>query len=283
MTPIGDAERRRFESDGFLVFERLIDDCAVRELGAAYDQILRRDVAAIGDRLLGGITRQVMMPCLSHPAFDRNPALDAAAEIAERLVGAAPVRTFDMLIYKPPGHPHETPWHQDMSYLEMPVAPAGTAIPLDTLQFWVALDDADAENGCMHFLPGYQTRPLLPHRIASGDPNDDARLLEIVDAPRQLDLSKVVAAPLRAGGATARRTTRRPTAPPTGRAAPSSSTWLRNRSSRGPSRAWPLACRAPPSRSRGGRARPSAARDEIPSGTFPARRVYPDAPGCRLR
>jgi Phytanoyl-CoA dioxygenase (PhyH) len=202
MTPIGDEERRRFETDGFLVFERLIDDGAVRELGAAYDQILERDVAAIGDRLLGGITRQVMMPCLSHPAFDRNPALDAAAEIAERLVGAAPVRTFDMLIYKPPGHPHETPWHQDMSYLEMPVAPAGTAIPLDTLQFWVALDDADVENGCMHFLPGYHTQPLLPHRIAAGDPSDDARLLEIVDAPRHLDLSKVVAAPLRAGGAT---------------------------------------------------------------------------------
>jgi len=202
MTAIGEAERRRFDEDGFLVFERLIGEDAVRELRGAYDRILEREVAALGDRLLGGITRQVMMPCLTHPAFDRNPALDAAAEIAEALLGAAPVRTFDMLIYKPPGHPHETPWHQDMSYLEMPVARAGTAIPLDTLQFWVALDDVDAENGCMHFLPGYQRRPMLEHRVASGDPNDDGRLLEIVDAPKHLDLSKGVAAPLRAGGAT---------------------------------------------------------------------------------
>jgi hypothetical protein len=168
-----DAEQlRRWDRDGFVVIERLIGDAALAELREAYDAILSRRVAAGGDRMLGGLTRQVMMACTAHPAFHRNEALDAAAEIAEQLLGGEPpVRTFDMLIDKPPGHPHPTPWHQDMSYAAMPFAPEGAAIPLDTLQFWVALDDVDP-------------------------------VLELVDAERQVDLSRAVAAPLRAGGAT---------------------------------------------------------------------------------
>ena len=199
---LSDSQLRAWDRDGFVVIERLIDDAALAELREAYDAILSRRVAAAGDRMLGGITRQVMMACTAHPAFHQNDALEEAAEIAEQLLGAAPIRTFDMLIDKPPGHPHATPWHQDMSYAGFPFAPEGAHIPLETLQFWVALDDVDAANGCMHFLPGQHKAPLLAHRVASGDPDDDSRLLELVDAERQLDLSRAVAAPLRAGGAT---------------------------------------------------------------------------------
>jgi hypothetical protein len=49
--------------------------------------------------------------------------------------------------------------------------PAGRRIPLETVQFWVAMDDV-------------------------------GRLLALVDAASQLDLDAVVPAPLRAGGAT---------------------------------------------------------------------------------
>jgi ectoine hydroxylase-related dioxygenase (phytanoyl-CoA dioxygenase family) len=195
-------QQQAWQRDGFVVIERLIGEAALASLRAAYDDILSRRVPAAGDRMLGGITRQVMMACTAHPAFRQNEALDEAAEIAEQLLGEPPARTFDMLIDKPPGHPHATPWHQDMSYAGFPLAPAGAAIPLETIQFWVALDDVDAENGCMHFLPGHHTRPLLAHRVAAGLPSEDSRLLELVDAERQVDLSRAVAAPLRAGGAT---------------------------------------------------------------------------------
>ena len=199
---LSEEQEQAWRRDGFVVIERLIDPDALEGLREAYDAILSRQVVAAGDRWLGGITRQVMLACAAHPAFHQNDALDAAAEIAEQLLGAPPVRTFDMLIDKPPGHPHATPWHQDMSYAGVPFTPAGAHIPLETIQFWVALDDVDAENGCMHFLPGYYERPLLAHRVASGDPSDDSRLLALVDPERQLDLSRAVAAPLRAGGAT---------------------------------------------------------------------------------
>lgn len=195
-----DEQQSRYQRDGFLAIEELVDRETLETLRAAYDDVLAADSA--GDRMLGGITRQVMMPSTAHPAFDANPAVVAATEIAEHVFGTRAFRFFDMLIYKPAGHPHETPWHQDMSYAEMPVAPAGQPIPLDTIQFWVALDDVDEENGCMHFVPGVHEDPLLEHLVASGDPNEPSRLLALVDPQNQVDLATVVPAPLRAGGAT---------------------------------------------------------------------------------
>jgi ectoine hydroxylase-related dioxygenase (phytanoyl-CoA dioxygenase family) len=197
-----DEQRTRYEQDGFLAIERLVDEDTLQALRDAYDDVLERDVPARGDRMLGGITRQVMMPSTAHPVFDANPAIDEATEIATDVFGTAAVRFFDMLIFKPAGHPHETPWHQDMAYADMPTAPAGRTIPLETIQFWVALDDVDEVNGCMHFVPGAHLEPLLEHVVAGGEPDDPARLLALTDAPRQLDLERVVPAPLRAGGAT---------------------------------------------------------------------------------
>ncbi|HEY3143319.1 MAG TPA: phytanoyl-CoA dioxygenase family protein [Acidimicrobiales bacterium] len=197
-----DEQVRRFDEDGFLIVDRLIDDDTVAELRTAYDAILAKDVEAAGDSMLGGITRQVMMACFAHPVFNANPALDVAVEMSQQLFGTEMTRLFDMLIYKPPGHPHPTPWHQDMAYAGQPVSRPGIPIPLSTVQFWIALDDVDEENGCMHFLPGYHTKPLMEHRVASGDPDDRARLLALVDPESQVDLARAVAAPLRPGGCT---------------------------------------------------------------------------------
>ncbi len=37
------------------------------ELRAAYDELLRGDIRAEGDRQLGGVTRQIMRPHNAHP------------------------------------------------------------------------------------------------------------------------------------------------------------------------------------------------------------------------
>jgi ectoine hydroxylase-related dioxygenase (phytanoyl-CoA dioxygenase family) len=190
-----------YQRAGFYVLDRLVDDDALAELRAAYDEVLHDTDAGGAKYLLGGVTKQVMMPSLLHPVFAHNRAVEAGMALVADLLDD-PVLSFDMLIYKPPSHPHETPWHQDMAYCDTPFAAAGTPIPLQKIQFWVALDDVDAENGCMHFVPGLHTQPLLAHLVASGDPHDDRRLLALTDPESQLDLSQAVAAPLRAGGAT---------------------------------------------------------------------------------
>jgi len=195
----------RFRRDGFLAIPRLTDAATVEAIGAVYDDMLAGaiDVRAT-DNPLGRITRQIMVPSAYHPIFRANPALDAAREIAAALLGVPePKPVFDMLIYKEPGQVAETPWHQDFSYSQMPHAPAGAAIPADeVVQFWLALDDVDEENGCMHFVPGEHRAPMREHFVASGEPDYSQRLLAIRDAEAALDLSRAVACPLKAGGAT---------------------------------------------------------------------------------
>lgn len=197
------ADAARFCRDGYLAIEDFVSPELLGQLRQAYDGIIDGTTVARGDRLLGGLTRQVMLPCRAHPLFDRNEAVYRGIQVARILLGTDAVRrSFDMLIYKPPGHPHATPWHQDLSYARQPFAAAGTPIPHTSLQFWIALDDVDAENGCMHFASGPYSATLLEHRVAAGDPADDGRLLELVDAERQLQGARIDAVPLRAGSAT---------------------------------------------------------------------------------
>ncbi|MGC1678498.1 MAG: phytanoyl-CoA dioxygenase family protein [Candidatus Binataceae bacterium] len=195
----------KFRADGFLAFEQLADRATVTELGALYDRFLSGAIdCSPTDRQLGRVTRQIMVPSRYHPSFVRNQALDNAREISRALLEVDdPEFVFDMLIYKPPGHPAATAWHQDMSYAYAPFARAGIRVPQSAIvQFWVALDDVDIENGCMHFIPGHHREPLLQHYVASGEPTDDARMLAIADPEKVLDLKRAVACPLRAGGAT---------------------------------------------------------------------------------
>ncbi|HXQ12830.1 MAG TPA: phytanoyl-CoA dioxygenase family protein [Caulobacteraceae bacterium] len=195
----------RFERDGFLAIERLVEPEALAELAEVYDAILDRRIdCGPTDELLGCITRQIMFPNWYHPIFTENAAYLNGKAVAARLLGVdEPVPVFQMLIYKEPGQLATTPWHQDFSYTKMPFARAGSRIPYDeVLQFWVPLDDADEENGCMHFVPGEHDKPMREHYVFAGEPDYSQRLLAIRDPETALDLSKAVACPLKVGGAT---------------------------------------------------------------------------------
>ncbi|RHW18861.1 hypothetical protein D1610_01555 [Sphingomonas gilva] len=198
-------DTERFRRDGFLCFPRLADDATVAEIAGVYDAMLSGEIdVSPTDNPLGMTTRQIMIPSTYHPVFRDNAALDAGRGIARQLLGVDdPKPVFDMLIYKEPGQLATTPWHQDFSYKEMPFTPAGTDIPSDQyVQFWLALDDVDEANGCMHFIAGQHRQPLLEHYIAGGDADYSQRLLAIRDAEAVLDLDQAVACPLKAGGAT---------------------------------------------------------------------------------
>lgn len=203
--PIAATEVDLFKRDGFLAIPQLADAKTVAALGEVYDAMLEGEIDVTPtDNPLGMITRQIMMPSAYHEIFRSNPALDAAREIAKELLETdTPLPVFDMLIYKEPGQTATTPWHQDFSYSVMPLAPAGVAIPSNEyVQFWLALDDVDERNGCMHFIPSAHTSPMLEHYIAGGAIDYSQRLLAIREPESALDLSTAVACPLKAGGAT---------------------------------------------------------------------------------
>lgn len=88
-----------------------------------------------------------------------NPAFTMPA--CELLGG--PVRFWhDQLFCKPARHGGVVAWHQDYSYWTR-------TEPLAHLTCWIGLDDADRENGCLHYVPGSHLWPDLPITGLTGD------------------------------------------------------------------------------------------------------------------
>ena len=191
-----------FQKNGFTQLPSLVCDEDLDELRTVYDQILsgKVDTSHARDGYLGDLTRQLVGVEHCHPLFRENAALAAGRKIITQLFDWEPVFLYSQLLYKPPDHPHETPWHQDAAYTKMPYAQAGKHISPMTAQFWMALDDADEENGCMHFHPS--VRELLPHYVVSGSEEDEARLLGLTHPEKHIDPSSVQACPIQAGCAT---------------------------------------------------------------------------------
>ena len=119
-----------------------------------------------------------------HPVFRALVDSPKIKGIAEQLLGEEPALFQTMALVKPALIGSEKPWHQDNAYFKY--------APLQgVVGFWVALDDASAENGCMHVLPGWHRRGGLKH-FHSGD----CQIL-----PDRVAASEAVPVELPAGGA----------------------------------------------------------------------------------
>lgn len=77
-------------------------------------------------------------------------------QYVELLLGSSAEMIQAMFYYKAPGHLGFTK-HQDNYYCE--VKP-----PEAMVVAWVAIDDADEENGCLYVYPGSHREPILPVR-----------------------------------------------------------------------------------------------------------------------
>jgi phytanoyl-CoA hydroxylase len=76
--------------------------------------------------------------------------------VVELLLGAKPLLVDDAALLKPPHSGQEKPWHQDMAY-------RGLDYDMRIIGVWIALDEADAENGCMHVIPRSHMDGGIPH------------------------------------------------------------------------------------------------------------------------
>lgn len=114
-------------------------------------------------------------------AHARSPLL---LDVVEQLLGSPLSLYADQALLKPPRHGSEKPEHQDNAYFR--VEP-----PEHVVTCWTALDDADLENGCMHYYPGSHHLGLVDHRAIKGTPHL---------VPDGFDRANSVAVPLAAGG-----------------------------------------------------------------------------------
>jgi phytanoyl-CoA hydroxylase len=96
------------------------------------------------------------------PVFDRISRRPQFARLARQLGFVEPLLLQSMYIFKQPHIGGEIDWHQDATYLH--------TTPSTVTGFWVALDDADRENGCLLALPGAHRGPLRKrfHRSVNG-------------------------------------------------------------------------------------------------------------------
>jgi phytanoyl-CoA hydroxylase len=117
-------------------------------------------------------------------AFSRSRKMKAAAEAA----GFRDPRLLQsMVIMKPPGIGGEVTCHQDSTFLHTE--------PESCVGFWVALDEATLENGCMEFIPGEHKGPL--RRLFRRKPEGGTEMVALSDEPYPEE--RRVAAPAAAG------------------------------------------------------------------------------------
>ncbi|HEX4149086.1 MAG TPA: phytanoyl-CoA dioxygenase family protein, partial [Pirellulales bacterium] len=83
---------------------------------------------------------------------------------ASQLLGGAVRFWHDQLFCKPAQHGGVVAWHQDYSYWTR-------TQPMAHLTCWIGLDDAQADNGCLQYIPGSHRWELLPVTGLSGDMN----------------------------------------------------------------------------------------------------------------
>jgi phytanoyl-CoA hydroxylase len=125
-----------------------------------------------------------------HEGIRRLALHPRLAGIARRLSGAEHVRLWhDHALIKPHEDSKASPWHQDLPYWPMEAPRA--------LSCWLALDDVDETNGCMHFVRRSHTwGKLEPINLVA--PQD---IFALVPEPEGKDFTPVPV-PLKAGDCT---------------------------------------------------------------------------------
>ena len=156
-----ETRRSRFERDGFVVVRDFLPSEEFSLLGENLDRYVREvvptlpDADAFYDDRANPATLKQMQRMGGDPFFEAYRRHPRWVALAEELLGEAALAEQPEWFNKPPGTAHVTPPHQDNYY--------SCLAPPQVLTAWLALDDVDAENGCLRYVAGSHTRGYRPH------------------------------------------------------------------------------------------------------------------------
>ncbi|MGQ0650700.1 MAG: phytanoyl-CoA dioxygenase family protein [Betaproteobacteria bacterium] len=156
MTALTRQQLQRYAEHGFAVGGPLLE-------GEALGELRRRMDAAIA-ALAPGQRSEHMASLHYADAWLRELFLSAAfVDVAGQILGPDVALFTSYAISKPPGDGLPVAWHQDAAFFPIE--------PMRTFTLWLAVDDADRENGCMQVLRGsHRARLVQPHVVdASGE------------------------------------------------------------------------------------------------------------------
>ena len=192
------AEIDRYQADGYLTLENVFSEAQMQALIA--------DGEAWGKNFLENLSeeqrqwyvdsdddKELKLRKLDNPHIERQAYLDllqsdATMDILESLLGEGLVCFFSQIFFKPPEGGGPKPTHQDNFYFS----------PVDhekIVTFWLALDTATVENGCLYYWKASHKQGVLPHWA----PEDAPFNLQIDEKDYPADCPRV-AAPVQQGG-----------------------------------------------------------------------------------
>ncbi|XP_035745913.1 phytanoyl-CoA dioxygenase domain-containing protein 1 isoform X2 [Egretta garzetta] len=121
------------------------------------------------------------------PVFKQITHSSKVQELGRKLGLERPVVVQSMYIFKQPGIGGEVTPHQDATFLH--TEPLGRI-----LGFWIALEDATQENGCLWFIPGSHTSGIT-RRMVRAAPGASTRV-EFVGSEPTYDNSRFIPLPI---------------------------------------------------------------------------------------
>jgi chlorinating enzyme len=141
-------EYASYHSNGFLIVRNLVGSEDIRKM---------RDWADV--RFEDVPTPRIQMLHRIDPVAEYGLLLPRVLDVVEALVGPDVLALQSMIFYNPPGKGGQG-WHQDSYYIR--------THPDTLIGAWMALEDADEENGCLWVAPGSHSEPIYPPVDPSG-------------------------------------------------------------------------------------------------------------------
>ncbi len=160
---------KQFNRDGYVTRLRAYSGVEVERVRNDFDELLARTIAGGGDSYsisTAHLSHGKVYDILTHP-----PIVD----IVRDLLGEDVIGWGSHFFCKMPGDGKAVAWHQDASYWPL--------TPSKSVTVWLAIDSADAVNGCMKFIGGSQHFGHLTYRKSTED--DHNVLNQTIDNPEQ--------------------------------------------------------------------------------------------------
>tara|TARA_B100000029_G_scaffold516827_3_gene635511 strand:- start:12769 stop:13536 length:768 start_codon:yes stop_codon:yes gene_type:complete len=165
-----------FDQNGYFIIREFFEECQVQKIRqeitkivASYpdvsEELVQIEPAVRKGRIkpdnveLG--VRKLFRMTLHNKLFHSLAFHSKMVKIATELLGPDVALFQSMLLMKPPKFGGRKVWHQDNAYFRLD--------PNHIFGFWIALDDADIDNGCMHLIPGSHVDGIQKHTGSSDE------------------------------------------------------------------------------------------------------------------
>lgn len=156
--------KKDWDANGYIVVRRFMDADEVSELRGEIDRYIADVLPTVPehDVMYEDPDKPETMKRLGHMSsyddyFKNLIRGGRFVDLAKLLLDDEVAPQYCQLFNKPARVGQPTPPHQDGFYIPL--------IPQNAMTMWLALNEADEENGCLRYLPGAHKRGVRPHQL----------------------------------------------------------------------------------------------------------------------